>query len=392
MRRTSQDRRRYAAGEKGRNRVWAFPDHKTGIMQVEWRALGRRRQRSLGHRDWDLAKKQADQFAAEYVEPAPEEDGQPVTLAKLFDIYLKEVTPTKSPYTQKHDHRAAKMFMAYFGPDREVASLDRRDWDAFIRARGSGRTGPRGTGRSGGVRNRTIEQNLQFLRAVMNWALVAFDERGQPLLERNPFQGFPLPREKNPVRPTISEDEYQRLLEVAPSIDWRFEVVLVLCHETGHRIGAVRTLQWSDIDLEQEVVRWRGDTEKTGYEHHTPMSEEAVRILAKAREHNPGTVDRPVLPAPGDPTQSISRHLARDWWRRAEKLAELEPKRGRGYHSLRRKFASELMDQPTKVLCELGGWKEPMTIVKCYQHPDQQQLRAALQARTRTPIEAETRE
>ena len=53
----------------------------------------------------------------------------------------------------------------------------------------------------------------------------------------------------------------------------------------------------------------------------------------------------------------LSRSLARDWWNRAVARAGLEPKRDRGLHSLRRKFASDLMDQPLEVLCELGGWK-----------------------------------
>ena len=42
----------------------------------------------------------------------------------------------------------------------------------------------------------------------------------------------------------------------------------------------------------------------------------------------------------------MSRSLARDWWKKAEKLAGLKPKWGRGRHSLRRKFASDLMDGP----------------------------------------------
>ena len=53
----------------------------------------------------------------------------------------------------------------------------------------------------------------------------------------------------------------------------------------------------------------------------------------------------------------MSRSLARDWWENAQEPAGLEPKRGRGWHSLRRKFASDLMNQPLKVLCERDGWK-----------------------------------
>ena len=71
------------------------------------------------------------------------------------------------------------------------------------------------------------------------------------------------------------------------------------------------------------------------------------------------------------------------WWKRAVKLAGLEPERGRGWHSLRRKFASDMMDQPLKVLCELGGWKNAQTVLDCYQRADDNRLRKAIQRRAR---------
>jgi integrase len=160
-------------------------------------------------------------------------------------------------------------------------------------------------------------------------------------------------------------------------------VALILAHETGHRIGAIRKLQWSDIDLERGLIRWRAENEKTGYEHYTPVTGPVQEALDYARAKNPGIGETPVMPAPKNPSKAMSRHLARNWWKKAEKLAGLEPRRGRGWHSLRRKFASDLMHQPLKVLCELGGWKDPQTILTCYQHPDQDQLREALKDRRR---------
>ena len=71
------------------------------------------------------------------------------------------------------------------------------------------------------------------------------------------------------------------------------------------------------------------------------------------------------------------------WWKKAQTLAGLESKCGRGWHSLRRKFASDLMDTPLKVLCELGGWKDATTVLKCCQRPDAGQLRPALEGRPR---------
>ena len=79
----------------------------------------------------------------------------------------------------------------------------------------------------------------------------------------------------------------------------------------------------------------------------------------------------------------MSRVCAFRWWKKAQRLAGLEPKPGRGWHSLRRKFASDLMDTPLKVLCELGGWKDAQTVLRCYQRPDAGQLRTALEGRAR---------
>ena len=367
MARTKPIRRSYGAGEWGRNRVRVFPDPKTGLFQIEWRENGRRLTRSLKHRDWRRAKRQADEFAAGYLGPElhckAEAEPEPLTLETLFDIYGEEVTPTKRGQSRLHDRAATGMFLGCFGRDRKPATLSQRDWDRFIRGRRAGRVGPSGKP----VADRMIERDLKFLIAVLNWAVKSRDAEGKVLLESNPLKGLKTPTEKNPARIVLTEVEYQALLRVSRQVDWRFRVALVLAHETGHRINAIRQLRWSDIDLEDGMVRWRAEHEKTGYEHRTPVTVEAIAVLEEARTRNPGIGDAPVLPSPKYPTMPVSRPLARVWWTRAQKLAGLEPKRGRGWHSLRRKFASDLMDQPLKVLCELGGWKTAKTVLQCYQ-------------------------
>ena len=96
-----------------------------------------------------------------------------------------------------------------------------------------------------------------------------------------------------------------------------------------------------------------------------------------------GTGNRPVLPSSRDATKCTNRVSAFLWWKKVQTLAGLEPKPGRGWHSLRRKFATDLMDLPLKVLCELGGWKSPQTVLRCYQQADAGQLRKALESRPR---------
>jgi hypothetical protein len=63
----------------------------------------------------------------------------------------------------------------------------------------------------------------------------------------------------------------------------------------------------------------------------------------------------------------MSHHLARDWWQRVEAAAEIARIPGRGWHSLRRKFATEMKATSLKDLCALGGWNDHNTILKCYQ-------------------------
>ena len=92
MARTKRSRRSYGAGEWGRNRVRIFPDPKTGLFQVEWRENGRRLTRSLRHRDWARAKRQADEFAAGFAGPeiggGAEAKPEPLTLGELFSVKL----------------------------------------------------------------------------------------------------------------------------------------------------------------------------------------------------------------------------------------------------------------------------------------------------------------
>ena len=227
MARTKRVRRGYSAGEWGRNRVRVFPDPKTGLYQIEWREGGRRLTRSLKHRDWRSAKRQADEFAAGFA--GPELNGkknakpEPLTLGTLFDIYGEEVTPTKRGQSRLHDRAAMKMFLGCFGRDRKPATLSQRDWDRFIRERRAGRVGPSGKP----VSDRMVEKDLKFLLAVLNWAVKSRDERGELLLGSNPLKGLRAPTEKNPTRVVLTEEEYRALLRVSGQVDWRFRAALV---------------------------------------------------------------------------------------------------------------------------------------------------------------------
>jgi integrase len=259
--------------------------------------------------------------------------------------------------------------------------LDRCDWDKFIQQRRCGELRPTGGKRKSArpVRNRVIEQNLRYMLAVCNWAeTVRVD--GRPVLARNPFRKFPVPVEKNPDRPLTTDAEFVRLVEAAKSLGPQAELYLLLTHETGHRCTAVGRLRWSDVDLRTGWVTWRGEGTK-GFEHSIPLSDAAAEALRAAHRAAARIGDGWVFPSATDPNKPIRRDLLRDWWQKLETRAGLDRIRGRGWHSLRRKFATDLKHTPMPDLQSLGGWRDHNTILKCYQRPDEVTMRGALSKR-----------
>jgi integrase len=364
----------FSTGERGRNRVRAFEHAKTGTMFVEFAEAGQRKRIALGHRDREAAKAKAEELAAALRRGYAPQLAAP-TLATLFDNYLREVTPQKGRNKQAHDHRAARLFLECFGPSRKAASLNRRDWDNFIRwrrLRGDRRRLP---GRPLG--ERMVVYDLKQLCAMLNWAVAA------GWLDRNPLKGLPWPKGPTPKRPVLRHEDYEAMVRVSRDVHPLFELALVLANETGHRIGAISALRWSDVDLERRVIRWRAANDKIGFEHETMLTAEAVAALERARAEHAAIGDAYLFASMRDPALPCSRFVFETWWQRGERLAGVTHERGRGYHSLRRKFATELKHAPLKDLCALGGWKDAHTVVTCYQTADEVTMREALATRGR---------
>lgn len=376
----------WTTGEKGKNRVRAFDRGSRGIfleMFVRDPTTGSaaRKRIALGRVDRGFARRKAEELATS-LRNTGRKEAPALTIGALFDNYEAHVTPTKGVSAKKHDKRALELFRRYFGAQRPVESLDRRDWDGFIRDRRAGRVRPAGIEEPRAVKNRAVEQDLRLLLAVFNWAMVVRDADGKRLLAANPFAGFTVPHEENPRRPILTHDEFEQLLAAAPGISPAMETLLVVANATGHRINSIRLLRWSDVDFQASTIRWRGEQDKIGHEHVTPMVEAARHALLKHRLRT-GVTDAGgwVFPSPKGAGQPLSRHLARDWWERTEAAAGITRLPGRGWHSLRRKFATELKAASLKDLCALGGWKDHNTILKCYQQPDPAAMRQALENR-----------
>jgi hypothetical protein len=366
----------YNAGERGRNWVRAYEKGKGGIIFLEWRETvlddegqpvpdpktgapaERRKRMSTGHRDRTRAKRQADDLADRF--------GQMVnaptvlTLRRLIRLYHAEVTPSKSKGKQAHDRRAASMFLEFFDgradpkrrSDRAPGSLDRKDWDEFVTERRAGRIAGLGP-----VRDRVIEYDLKFLIAVLSWAEGA--NEGDPHhIAKNPWsrerrkaQGMVMPREKNPNRPSMTEEQHDALLTHSPN--WRFSLVMELCRETIHRRNSVRQIALADLDLRAGAVTWRGEYDKNGIEAVTPLTPRALAAIQAA----PRVSGSPwLIPAEEDPSQPVSIHVLNLWLQRAKERAGVDVK-GLGFHGQKRAGVRrrEFRELPPKVQEALTG-------------------------------------
>jgi len=240
-----------------------------------------------------------------------------------------------------------------------------------------------------------------WLNAVLNWAQRWQDREGRYLLRENPVRGYPIPREKNPRRPVMTQDRYEHLLKVAHQV--RMEIMaagkirversylpelLVLANETGRRLSAILGLRYEDLRLEGSqnapygAISWPADTDKQGRAwKDVPLTAAARRAIDGVLRDRPRIGRAPLFPAPENPTKPVDRHLPDRWLREAEMLAELTPQEGGLWHPFRRKAATELKSAPDKDVMALLGWTDLRSLKTAYQQADQATMLTALQNR-----------
>jgi integrase len=399
MTRSKESRvRSFITGEKGTNRVRLYPHPRDGILFLEYYAEDGSRQRvSLHHRDLGVGKQAAEDLAAELRKTGGANRTAVLTLGSLFDKYVRVVTPTKSEGKQQHDQAARKLFERCWGADTPVRDLGEDEWNRFIDQRRSGELappGPRGRARrderdddhrvGGGVRDRQIQFDLAFMRAVLHWAMMTGSNgsRGR-LLDADPFHGLKKPSEESPCRPLTTDDEYQLLLGAADRLGEADPALfLVLAHETGHRGVQHRRLRWSDFDAQARTMRWRKPPtrnayDKKNFDHTVPLSDVAVNALITAQRKSGRIGDALIFSSLDGVTDKEARRVVLRWWKRLEREAGLPHVHGRGWHSLRRNWATEFKygDAPVADVARLGGWKDTDTLTGVYMRPDDHTMR-----------------
>jgi integrase len=288
--------------------------------------------------------------------------------------------------TRLGDTGRAEVLRAFFGDDCDVCNLTENDQFAYIQKRLAGGIVCTKDRQTDEVGLRTVEADLKLLHSMLKWATTVRVRKGVRLLDHNPLEGVRRPREKNPRRPVATLERFEKTRKaiqcLAAEADddterrkWlRLELALVLAEATGRRLGSIRQLAWSDIDMTRPAIHWAAENDKKGKESVVPVPRSLVEELHSFRANLGGAFGGLVFASESNPSIPIRADVFSKWLLAAEAKAKLPKLNGSLWHAYRRGWATARKEFPISDVAFAGGWSDAATLVRCYQQPDEATL------------------
>jgi site-specific recombinase XerD len=204
--------------------------------------------------------------------------------------------------------------------------------------------------REQGKKASSVNRTLADLKSALNWGY----KRG--IIDENPLARMSPLKEtdsKSIVR-FLKSDEREQLEMALIERDKRLQEksgepprgefwdylrpAVLLSLNTGIRQGALFSLLWQDVDLEQQTITLRADNAKSGKTSRLPLSDDAADVLSawKAQSENTGP-DALIFPSPQTGEKMNDPRRA---WESLMKAAKIENFR---WHDMRHDFASQLV-------------------------------------------------
>jgi len=310
------------------------------------------------------------------------------TVGFVIGSYMDHHSPNKSDREQKADKRRAEMWKRVLGEAASATEVRRKDWDAFIGDRRSGRIDARGKhvrAKPRPVSARTVQADCQWLRLVYGWATRWRLRSGAYLLKEDPVRGFDLPKDPDPSRHAATEARYRATMEVAGRYGYLSEL-LPIAAGTGRRIGSILALRHSDLIREGGTivaVRWRAEHDKQRRETIVAVNARARSGLDLAVTRRPGVGETWLFPAQrgkGAAERHATKSTASTWLNRAEAAAGLDPLPNTLWHAYRRMWATARKHLPASDVAHAGGWTGPDTLQRIYQRPDEETMQRVVDA------------
>jgi integrase len=206
---------------------------------------------------------------------------------------------------------------------------------------------------------------------------------GSRLLTENPIADMSesVQPNKTPVRPIIAHETYKALRRGArKKLPLHMRVFLALTEGTGRRAGAIRALEWSDVSFPEREILWRAESDKMEFQMSRAASTRVMRYLKVWRHNCPSS--KWVFPAPNDASKPVPKVTVDKWPTSLYNAAGLIKPARAGWHSFRRKWASERDGYSLAAFKEAGGWASSAALMR-YLKTDKRQVAAVIQNPTR---------
>lgn len=267
-----------------------------------------------------------------------------------------------SPRSVETYVREVRLFLDYLGQQElSLVEVDSREISRYLISRTQGESG---------VGQRTLARILSSLRSLFRFLNI---EGRRP---DNPAVLLDMPRAEHRVPEVLGVEEIDRLLEgidLSKTVGLRDRALFELIYSCGLRVSEAAELTFSQMDLDEGLIRIRGKGNK---ERIVPVGEHAVewlnRYLTYGRtelESKKVRTDRIFLNNRG---QGLSR---KGVWKRFRELCDaigVEAK----VHTLRHSYATHLLagGADLRAVQELLGHSDIAT-TQIYTHLDREDLK-----------------
>lgn len=388
------------------HRIRLFENLPSGILSAEMRDVmraGKYLTVSLRHREKPRAIEWAHDQVRRWMSGEEQLRKRVPTAATVLALYLKNQSPTKCKAEQEADERRSEMWTRVLGAEKDLSKLAMRQWQGFVDDRRTGTIDARGKPvppeKRKTVRDGTVAAELTFLLGVLNWSSKWRTDDDHYLMAENPARGYPMPAERNPRRPVVTEDRYQKVLAIAPQVMMvvgrgknrrstpsYLGALLPIANGSGRRISAILALRYQDLKLSDGPhgsILWPADTDKMKTAWLIPISVEVRAAINAVLAERPGIGAAYLFPDPSDPSKPLSIESASEWLVEVERLAGVEKHDGSLWHAYRRKWATERKFLPLADVAAAGGWSDTSTLLNVYTRPDSATLFAVVSTPTK---------
>jgi integrase len=284
---------------------------------------------------------------------------QGMTFAKWGEIYLERYAKQKR--TAEDDRRHIRTLSAFFG-NLLLSQITKERVETFKQIRKE-RTTFKGTP----VTNAFCNRELACLRHMLRLAV----EEG--LIEIAPI--VRLYKENGARDRALSEEEYQRLLDVAPL---HLRRILLCAYETGMRAGEIRQLTWDKIDFKTGFIRLSAEDTKTNEKRAIPLSPILRETLEEIRKE---LREGKVAPIGGHVFTWGGRAMSGGWKRAFHTACQKVELEDFHFHDLRHTFVTRKVREghDYKRIMAITGHKT-FAVFQRYNNPTEEDVKAVVLA------------